>query len=100
MVGRFDGKVLVVTGGEGGISRADAERFASEGARVVLVDVDVAGLEQSASAVERAGGEGAGHSRRRHARRRGAALCGGDTRPFRRDRLLPQQRGSSATSRP
>lgn len=57
MTGRFDGKVLIVTGGAGGIGRAVAERFASEGARVALVDVDDAGLRQSVSAVERAGGE-------------------------------------------
>ena len=57
MAQRFDGKVLVVTGGGGGIGRAVAGRFASEGARVALVDVDIAGLEQTADVVRRAGGE-------------------------------------------
>jgi len=55
--GRFASKVIVVTGGGGGIGRATAERFASEGARVGLVDVDEAALKASVGAVERAGGE-------------------------------------------
>jgi len=57
MTGRFESKVLLVTGGGGGIGRAVAERFASDGARVALVDVDEAGLQESAKTVERAGGE-------------------------------------------
>jgi NAD(P)-dependent dehydrogenase (short-subunit alcohol dehydrogenase family) len=57
MAGRFDGKVAIVTGGGGGIGRAVAERLASEGARVALVDVDEAGLKASVAAVERAGGQ-------------------------------------------
>ena len=56
-MGRFDGKVIVITGGGGGIGRATAERFASEGARVALVDLDERALKDSATAVERAGGE-------------------------------------------
>ena len=57
MAGRFDGKVIVITGGGGGIGRATAERFAAEGARVALVDVDESALKASVTAVERAGSE-------------------------------------------
>jgi len=68
MDGRFSGKVVVVTGGAGGIGRATAVRFASEGARVVLVDLAAAALALSVAAVERAGGEVECRSseRRRH----------------------------------
>jgi len=54
---RFEGKVIVITGGAGGIGRAAAARFASEGARLVLVDLAAAGLKESLAQVERAGGE-------------------------------------------
>lgn len=56
MAGRFDGKVVVVTGAGGAIGRAAAARFAGEGARVVAVDMQRGALEESVALVEGAGG--------------------------------------------
>lgn len=53
---RFKAKVVVITGGAGGIGRATAVQFASDGADVVLVDLQASGLKESVAAVERAGG--------------------------------------------
>lgn len=45
---RMKGKVVMVTGAAAGIGRATAERFAEEGARVALGDVDAAAGERAA----------------------------------------------------
>ncbi|MDO5371395.1 SDR family NAD(P)-dependent oxidoreductase [Paracoccus sp. (in: a-proteobacteria)] len=45
---RFAGKVVVITGAAQGIGRATAERFLSEGARVVIADINAERLEATA----------------------------------------------------
>jgi NAD(P)-dependent dehydrogenase (short-subunit alcohol dehydrogenase family) len=54
---RFEGKVAVITGGAGGIGRAACLRFASEGAKVVAVDLPGSDLDGAVAAVKDAGGE-------------------------------------------
>jgi NAD(P)-dependent dehydrogenase (short-subunit alcohol dehydrogenase family) len=57
-VGRLDGKVAVVTGGASGFGRATALRFAREGARVVVVDLDAARGAGVVEELRDAGSEG------------------------------------------
>jgi 3alpha(or 20beta)-hydroxysteroid dehydrogenase len=57
MAGRFEGKVAIVTGAAGGIGKAACIRFASEGARVVAVDLPGTPLAEVVDAVKAAGSE-------------------------------------------
>jgi 3-oxoacyl-[acyl-carrier protein] reductase len=53
---RLADKSAVVTGAANGIGRAIALRFAEEGARLVLVDIDSAALDRVAAEIAKAGG--------------------------------------------
>ena len=56
-MGRLDGKVAVITGGNSGVGAATAKLFAKEGARVVISARRVAPLEAVANEIREAGGE-------------------------------------------
>ncbi|WP_375773540.1 SDR family oxidoreductase [Archangium gephyra] len=54
---RLEGKAALVTGAGSGIGRAAAVLFAKEGARVIVSDVNVAGSEETVTAIQKQGGE-------------------------------------------
>jgi NAD(P)-dependent dehydrogenase (short-subunit alcohol dehydrogenase family) len=58
MGGKLSGKVALVTGGASGIGRAAAQRFALEGATVVVsTGSNMRGCEETCDLIEQAGGE-------------------------------------------
>jgi NAD(P)-dependent dehydrogenase (short-subunit alcohol dehydrogenase family) len=61
MSGILDGKVAFVTGGSSGIGRATAARFGQEGAKVVIVDIQVDLGNQAVDEIRAAGGEALFH---------------------------------------
>ncbi len=57
MSGRLAGRVALITGGASGIGRGAALRFAREGAKVAVADIDRAGGERTAGEIRAQGGE-------------------------------------------
>lgn len=55
---RFQDKTIIITGAGSGLGRAAAERLGSEGANLVLVDIDAAGLDATKQAIDTAAGAG------------------------------------------
>ena len=51
-MGRFAAMTVLITGAAGGFGLAAAERFAAEGAHLVLSDIDAARLEQAAAGLK------------------------------------------------
>ena len=52
MTGRFDGKVVFITGGASGLGEATVRRFVDEGAKVVVADVDAVGAKRVADELQ------------------------------------------------
>jgi 3alpha(or 20beta)-hydroxysteroid dehydrogenase len=59
---RFEQKTAIVTGAAGDIGRAVCRRLGSEGAAVLAVDVDQAGLDETVALVDDTGGTARAHS--------------------------------------
>jgi NAD(P)-dependent dehydrogenase (short-subunit alcohol dehydrogenase family) len=58
---RLVGKTGIICGSSGGIGSATARRMASEGAQLVLADIDLAGAEKVAAEIRANGGDATAH---------------------------------------
>lgn len=56
-MGRLDDKVAIITGAGAGIARASALRFAREGARIAIAEIQPEAGKATAEAIEEAGGQ-------------------------------------------
>ena len=56
-MGMLDGKIVLVTGGGGGVGRSTAIRLASEGATVVVADVSQLTADETANLIRRQNGQ-------------------------------------------
>jgi len=55
--GRFEGKVVVITGASAGVGRATVRAFAREGARIALIARGQSGLDSARREIENGGGD-------------------------------------------
>lgn len=54
---RFENKIVVITGGAGGVGQALVRLFAAEGARIMISDINAAGCEAMVAEARRLGAE-------------------------------------------